>query len=684
MSEKVKALGVGLGAGVRRNVDVAKHRLKTMKSRVPRFRRLRKLGVSTSRLLRTGAKAAMTYGQAILGVSNSLLRDQRRTAAGIAATGAGVGGQNLDLALIIADENARTGADPAFDAHIMPIGDWATAVWERWMPERAMERLTAKAKMRLKKAKNVWAVVKGPAAAMVASCHRLGWTVISSTELRTDQGETLDLLLDSPAAVKLEIARAVKRWRWRNIEEKMPQLKKGGSGSGALMEPITKLLKSKSNNEDWNPALRGSLRSAIAGRQYPQARVFAAGWADHGKCLFCLHKLASVGARTARRTRINGKTKQLEASVRNKARYKVEATTEMITEAPVGSLGHRIWKCQSDWMTTQRKKWAPDRDVATVEQCDVGGHPAWERALQPRPSRPMKEAAKEASFRWVVEPAGGMIEGTAYSDGSFLDGPIAELARGGWAFAVLDDNGKVVASAYGVPPPWIKDIGGAEAWAVLQVGLRAVPGKVKFMIDCQPCVYMIHGGVKAATSADRPLARVNAMVMSVLEDVPNEKVVWMPAHKSKQAAGQFRCSNGEAITEWDIKGNAEADRLAKLAVGQHRVARAEVQYWERLCKQTMETAKWIARATWAASNCEEAPYRDTEASQWRADVSKGEAKARKEAAAAAAAQEEKDVAVDNLRGPHPSQSASIIRDKKRLEVHDMQKHVFLEKAAYQH
>ena len=102
--KKVKALGVGLGAGVRRNVDVAKQRLKTMKKRVPRFRRLRKLGVSTSRLLRTRALAAMTYGQAILGVSNSLLRDQRRTAATIAAPASGNGGQDLDLALTLADE----------------------------------------------------------------------------------------------------------------------------------------------------------------------------------------------------------------------------------------------------------------------------------------------------------------------------------------------------------------------------------------------------------------------------------------------------------------------------------------------------------------------------------------------------------------------------------------------------
>ena len=65
----------------------------------------------------------------------------------------------------------------------------------------------------------------------------------------------MDLLLDSPAAVRLEVARAVKRWRWRNVEAKMPQLTKEAVGQGALMEPITKLLKSKSNNEEWNPAL---------------------------------------------------------------------------------------------------------------------------------------------------------------------------------------------------------------------------------------------------------------------------------------------------------------------------------------------------------------------------------------------------------------------------------------------
>jgi hypothetical protein len=255
----------------------------------------------------------------------------------------------------------------------------------------------------------------------------------------------------------------------------------------------------------------------------------------------------------------------------------------------------------------------------------------------------------------VVEPEGGFIEGTAYSGGSLRDGPIVELGRCGWAFGVLDDSGRIVASAHGVPPPWIKDIGGAEAWAALQVGLRAVPGKVKLMIDCQPCVAMIHGGLTAATTANRPLARVNAMVLSVLEDVPNDKVVWMPAHKSKQMAGHVRCGNGELLTMQDIKGNAEADRLAKLAVQQHRVDPAEVLRWERLCNQTMGIAKWIARATWAANNCDEAPFRDTEASQWRADVSRKEAKARKAAVAAGLAMSTGGDELPSLRGHNPVQ-----------------------------
>ena len=124
----------------------------------------------------------------------------------------------------------------------------------------------------------------------------------------------------------------------------------------------------------------------------------------------------------------------LGAARLSKIRYKLEASPEQIDVAPVGNLGHRIWRCQSEWMSKLRNKWAPAEGMHPTQQCNVEGHPAWERALRPRPTKPVRSVEKEESFRWVVEPSDGMLEGTAYSDGSFLDGPIPELARGGWSF----------------------------------------------------------------------------------------------------------------------------------------------------------------------------------------------------------------------------------------------------------
>ena len=63
---RVKALGAGLGVGVRRNAKVLKKRIVDYAGRIPRFRKLRRAGVNTARLLRTGMRA-MTYGESIMG-----------------------------------------------------------------------------------------------------------------------------------------------------------------------------------------------------------------------------------------------------------------------------------------------------------------------------------------------------------------------------------------------------------------------------------------------------------------------------------------------------------------------------------------------------------------------------------------------------------------------------------------
>ena len=78
--ERVKALGVGMAAGCRRNMEVLTKRLRTFAARTSRYRRLRKAGVDTARILRTGMRG-MTYGQSVSGVSDTMLHRQRVTAA---------------------------------------------------------------------------------------------------------------------------------------------------------------------------------------------------------------------------------------------------------------------------------------------------------------------------------------------------------------------------------------------------------------------------------------------------------------------------------------------------------------------------------------------------------------------------------------------------------------------------
>ena len=185
-----------MGVGVRRNAKVMRDRLKKFKGRVPLFRRLRRCGADPAKIIRTGGKAAIVYGQGVLGVSNALLRLQRRAVARAAAAGHGAGGQQLDLGLMMVDGRARGGADPAFDAHTMPITEWARAVWEERLPRKCLQALAANAQKKLSKARCVWAAVTGPGTAFVATCARLRWTIVDGMTLRTDNGFYLDLRLD--------------------------------------------------------------------------------------------------------------------------------------------------------------------------------------------------------------------------------------------------------------------------------------------------------------------------------------------------------------------------------------------------------------------------------------------------------------------------------------------------------
>ena len=122
---------------------------------------------------------------------------------------------------------------------------------------------------------------------------------------------------------------------------------------------------------------------------------------------------------------------------------------------------------------------------------------------------------------------------------SWLDGPVP-LARGGWAFVVVDEIGQVLAIARGLPPNWATDIPGCEAWAVLQAAAIAEPGKLCFRSDCQPCVKACKGSVESEANAKKKHAIIYNQLLPMLEGLGDEDMVWMPAHTSKADVGTKR------------------------------------------------------------------------------------------------------------------------------------------------
>ena len=172
----------------------------------------------------------MLFGQRALGVSSSFLAKQRTTSA--AATCVNNCGANLDITLALADGKTLGSADPAFEGHVGVVHFWSLAIWENWAPPTLLQANITDAMRRLDRARNMWNVVFGPAAACVATLYRLGWSILSAWEVIADDGENIDMRVQSPEYVKQAVTQSVARWRWRRVEKAFPSLRCAVSGDG--------------------------------------------------------------------------------------------------------------------------------------------------------------------------------------------------------------------------------------------------------------------------------------------------------------------------------------------------------------------------------------------------------------------------------------------------------------------
>jgi hypothetical protein len=140
---------------------------------------------------------------------------------------------------------------------------------------------------------------------------------------------------------------------------------------------------------------------------------------------------------------------------------------------------------------------------------------------------------------------------------------------------IVSANGTLIAYGNGNAPDWITDAAGAESWA-FYISVSMCMSCPHVITDCMNILTMLELGPELATSANRALARVWNLIFPAIDGEPyetlaNQKVVWMPSHRTTASIGCIMKSNGKFITALDWRANRLVDKLAKLGAQQHCV-----------------------------------------------------------------------------------------------------------------
>ncbi len=605
----VKSLGVGLGAGRRRNTQLQVKRLSVFNAQRKRYRALKRSGVSATKVLRTGGTAGMTYGQAVTGVSSHTLHQQRRAVA--AAATADTSGKDIDLVLASVEPRpCKSHIDPAFPAHIAPLRAWAEAVWRRLFPIKMLDVAIASARLRLARALRPWAAVHGPAAAAVATAARIDWSFVDAATIRTHDGRVLRLDTDPPVVISRRVEAAVERWRANRLERTYPHLESGGAAAGAYLAPVANLMHRNAATEAWGPRQRAALRSAVVRGQWPQHRLCIARLATSPVCKFCEHDHGEdeddVGAEAV----------SIPSGTEFHRVYECRPNLQIVRAHLIAAGAHDVLEGLLEVRRQAQAAAAAAADDATAIPALV----AWTRALLPSPLPQVPARPAEGTWHWHVQPTQFPVDGKVYSDASLLDGPDPVIERFGWAFIIAsrDPPHGILAAAFGIPPDWIDNMNGAEAWAIFMATSVADPF-ASYTTDSLECVRTLARGCKWATAAERCNARVWGMLFVVFDSTDDQhRLRWMPSHRSAANASAYHCSDGSQLTPVDVRLNAIADVLAKRGAATGRVpepVRAAVQ---RARDATAWIAKAVGFATWAANNAPSSPHRDAQPDNgWR-------------------------------------------------------------------
>ncbi len=96
------------------------------------------------------------------------------------------------------------------------------------------------------------------------------------------------------------------------------------------------------------------------------------------------------------------------------------------------------------------------------------------------------------------------------------------MRRTGFAVVVVSRSGDLLAYGRGIPPDWVRDAAGAEAWAFAVI-LQLCPTLPEATTDCLNIVNTVAEGKGRATSAKSTLARIWCQAFHCMDERAYEK-----------------------------------------------------------------------------------------------------------------------------------------------------------------
>ena len=580
-----KTLGMSTAGGAKRSVATQKARLVKNKLKTARIHVMRKAGVNTLQMVRAAGTTSIVYNADCIGMSSSHLSAARNCVANqVAPPTRG----KLNEAVLHGAGASGGRVDPAYEGHAGPIRAWATAWWQNWRSSHELNESHLAATKKLLKAKTtVWRVVTGPAAAVVATAWRIGWVFIDARQIKTEQGRTLDFLLDSPAAVADEVFRAVRRWTLGKLLRAVPSLRPAFSSckvAADAMPPrafcvyerapsdwhevpfvlgrmMHKACRSKSVKE-WDRTCAPYLTSQMTNGQWPMARLHATGkgWVDSELCQLCFEAPGTLAHRASCR----------------------------VTRPAVGwSAPPTVAKKFREHLSRDNRALLDTRGLAVVRAVV----PAVDELEEVKWLKKVPDEWDESLLTW-------------YIDGSTIDGPASTLSRTGVGFAAIGPRGELVAYGYAVPPWWISTTPAAEAWA-LGIVLGSTMVRKAVVTDCMGNLTTILNGAAWGTAANRKHARVWAPIFIALDsEERSDWLTWMPAHTGRGQIGIVLKSSGKPLTVIDHRANWLVDELAKYAAKRKRVHTYLKQLFDSAESAVGHAAALVGAQCKAANNVE--------------------------------------------------------------------------------